>query len=96
MVRLRDHFAIRRSQRGGYATFRAPSDLERGARAVQSSQSLSRIFDAVTLGHGEFRVNARPIVRNREFECVTVAARGDDQAARVRASRNAVTNRVLH
>src|SRR5262249_25561085 len=95
-ARLRDHLTIRRSQRSDCTAFRASGYIERGAFAVQSAQSFSRVFDAMALRHDEVGVNAYPIVRDGDFECVAVAPRGDDQASRVWAPRNAMTDRVLH
>src|SRR5882672_885699 len=96
MIRLRDHLTIWRSQRSDCTAFRASGYLDRGALAVQSAQSLPRVFDAVALRYDELCVNAYSIIRDREFERGAVAPRGDDQASCVGALRNAVTNRILH
>jgi hypothetical protein len=85
-----------RSQPCDCATFRASGYLERGALAVQGAQSLPRVLDAVALRYDEFLVNACPVVRDRDFERLAVATRGDDQAASVGAPRNAMTYRILH
>src|SRR5262245_31812839 len=95
-ARLRDHLTIRRSQRGECTAFRAPGYLERGESAVQSAQSLSRVFDAVALRHDKVRVNARPVIRNCKLKRVAVATRGDDKTSGVRALRNAMANRILN
>src|SRR5262245_37975239 len=95
-VRLRDRLTIWRSQGSDCTAFRASSDLERGALAVQGAQSLPRVLDAVALRYDELRVNALPVVRDREFAHGAGATRGDDQAARVGAPRDAMTYRILH
>src|SRR5262245_42442210 len=95
-IRLRDHLTVWRSQRRDCTTFRAPGYLERGALIIQLAQSLPRVIDAVALRYDEFRVNAHPVVRDREFEHLAVATHGDGQAARVGAPRNAMTYRILH
>src|SRR5262245_38549909 len=95
-VRFRDQLTVWSSQRSDCAAFRPPDYLERGALAVQGPQSLPRVFDAVALRHDDLRVNANSVVQDRKFEHGAVAPRGDDQAARVGALRNAVANRILH
>src|SRR5215510_14309091 len=92
----RGYLTIWRSQGSDCTAFRASSDLERGALAVQGAQSLPRVLDAVALRYDELRVNALPVVRDREFAHGAGATRGDDQAARVGAPRDAMTYRILH
>src|SRR5262244_2522863 len=95
-VRLRDHLTIWRSQCGDCTTFRAPGYLERGALAEQGAQSLPRVLDAVALRYDKIRVNAHPVVSDRDLEHVADATRGDDQASRVWAPGNAMAYRILH
>src|SRR5262245_5067264 len=95
MIRLRDHLTIWRSQGCDCTTFRAPGYLERGALAEQGAKSLPRVLDPVALRDGEILVNTRPVVRDGELERGADATRGDDQAARVGAPRNAMTYRIL-
>src|SRR5262249_21224573 len=75
LARLRDNLTVRRSQRGDRPAFFASGYLERGALAVQSAQSLPRVFDAVALRHDGLCADARPVINDREFERGAVAPR---------------------
>src|SRR5262245_28072207 len=78
-VRLRDHLVIWHSQGSDCTTFIAPGYFERSALAIQGAQSFTRVFDAVALRDDEVSVDANTVVRDREFEHLALATRGDDQ-----------------